>query len=503
MTSPISLVIRRIVDAGGLEELEAALVAMPVDELAALTFSWTHWARPNQRIPFDGTWKTWGAQCGRGFGKTMATVSHVVEEIEAGRAHRVALVGQSEQSTIDVLVTGETGILALSPPWLGADWESSSNVVRFANGAIATVFSAESPATLRGPQHDLAIATEIASWPKAHAEEALSNLILGLRLGRGRLVWDSTPRARSPLIAQMRGLHERDPGRHIIVTGSTEENVVNLAPGAVEEWRAQLGGTRKGREELDGEYIGADEDGMFRQAWIDRARRPLPSAFLRRIIAIDPATTARARSDSTGIIDLGRGADGQLHVLRDLSGKHRPEDWPALVVSAYVAGACDLVVCETNMGGTTWRALLTPAAAAEGLTLVELGPTETPRRQPRVFYFRPIHSRGTKADRATGAAAHVERGRVSFVPGLTILEQSLVDFDGRANRPDDRVDAFTSGVVELAGAELGAVTGHDPKSAFAGIELLAAAIDLPHATTRHNGTSLAHLLGNTYGRDGI
>ncbi|CAN5850085.1 terminase family protein [soil metagenome] len=471
MTSRIIQALRRIAvlpRAGAHVVLDSILDAFEPAQLAAANFDWSLWARPEQYISTQGPWLTRGACAGRGSGKTTSNVCHVLEEIDAGRARRVALVGQSEQSTIDILVTGATGILALCPPWLGAVWEPSSNVVRFANGAICTVYSAESPRTLRGPQFDLGLATEIAAWPAATAEEAMTNLMFSLRLGYARLLWDSTPKARSPLMRMMHELHARDPELHVLVTGRTDDNALHLAPGVVKELRRQHDGTRKGREELDGEFIGADEDGLFRQAWIDASRRPLPLTFTRRIIAIDPATTARARSDSTGIIELGQGADGQLHVLRDMSGKIRPETWPALVVDAYIAGACDLVVVETNMGGSTWRALLSPAAKERGLVLVELGPTEVPRRRDGIFNFRPIHSRGTKADRAQGAAAHVERGRVSFGPGLARLEESLSDFDGRANRPDDRVDAFTSGVYEIAGADLG-TAGADPRVAFKGI----------------------------------
>ena len=113
-----------------LERMFAGCVAT---ELAALFYDWSFWARPAQRIP-AGTWRSRGAMCGRGAGKTRSCVSYVIDEIAAGRARRVALVGPTETATEEVLVHGETGLLALAPFWMGADYKNGS--VRFGNGAI-------------------------------------------------------------------------------------------------------------------------------------------------------------------------------------------------------------------------------------------------------------------------------------------------------------------------------------------------------------------------------
>lgn len=456
-------------------------------ELAAANYDWQLWARPAQIVP-STAWSSFGVLSGRGWGKTITTVSHLIEEIAAGRVHRAALVGQSEQKTIEILVTGETGILALSPPWLGAEYEISSNLVRFANGATATIYTAAEPNGLRGPQHDMAIATEIASWPASTREETMSNLRLGLRLGRGQLLWDSTPRRRNPLVRERLALASKDPARHVVIRGRTEENAINLAPDVVAEWREQWGGTRTGAEELDGEYFDDSADALFRQAWIDGARRKMPSSLKRRIISVDPAITESKRSDSTGIVDLAVGVDGQIYVLANLSGKHRAEIWPDLIVAHYVTHGCDLVLAETNRGGSFIRAALAVACQARGLSLIELGPGEAPAGRAGVLYYRPYTSRGSKGTRAGAAAAVVERGRVSFVGDLGELETRLCDFDGTEGKIDDEVDAFVAGVVELA-----ALNGdnHDARIGFKGIKALSESLTTARVPRSNAATPLA------------
>lgn len=454
--SPVETLLRRLLPLGreaGHVALDAILDELPPSELAALLYAWPFWARPAQLVA-DGAWRTWGFLCGRGYGKTRASIEHVVAEVAAGRARRIALVGPNELKTIEITVTGESGLANVAPPWLGARWEPSTNTVRFANGAVATIYSAESPDNLRGPEHDLALATELSFWPAATRDEALSNLRRGLRLGRGQLVWDSTPRRRNPLIRKMLDEAKADPARYVIVRGASRENAANLAPGVVADWQREIGGTMRGREELEGEYIDDPDDALFRSAWIERSRRTMPSTLARRIIAVDPAISDRPGADATGIVEAGAGIDAQIYVLANLTGKYSAASWPELVVDRYIRNGCGLLLVERNRGGDTHRELVRHAARARGHELVEVGEGEAPPARAGVLYYRSLFARGQKAERAEGASALLERGRVSFVAGeLGDLEERLCTFDGRDGRPDDAVDAFVHAVVELG--ELG------------------------------------------------
>jgi phage terminase large subunit-like protein len=149
----------------------------------------------------------------------------------------------------DVLVEGESGILAVAPPWCRPIYESSKRRLTWPNGAIATTFSAEEPERLRGPQHDAAVCDELGSWAR---HETWDMLQFGLRLGRNpRCLVATTPRP----TRLIRELLARE-GRDVVVTrGSTYENRANLAPGFFDQVIRKYEGTRLGRQELLAEVL--------------------------------------------------------------------------------------------------------------------------------------------------------------------------------------------------------------------------------------------------------
>src|SRR6202008_1360843 len=101
-------------------------------------------------------------------------------KIAAGDAARVALVAPTAADARDVLVEGPSGILASCPRWSRPSYEPSKRRVTWPSGAIATLYSADEPERLRGPQHDLAAVDELGSWRRP---EAWDNLMFGLRRG--------------------------------------------------------------------------------------------------------------------------------------------------------------------------------------------------------------------------------------------------------------------------------------------------------------------------------
>jgi phage terminase large subunit-like protein len=127
---------------------------------AALENSWPAVARPNQLPPLGDWWQIWLLPAGRGFGKTRTLAEWVSEQAASGQASRVALVAATAADARDVLVEGESGILAVAPPQFQPIYEPSKRRLTWPNGAIATTFSAEEPDRLRGPQHDAAVCDE-------------------------------------------------------------------------------------------------------------------------------------------------------------------------------------------------------------------------------------------------------------------------------------------------------------------------------------------------------
>jgi predicted phage terminase large subunit-like protein len=263
-------------------------------ETLELFYDWETWARPNQLIPLDDdSWTNWLILAGRGWGKTRCGAEFVRYYVENGLASRVALVAEDAGDARDVMIEGESGILAISHPKCKPLFVPSKRRLEWPNGAIATIYSDNDPETLRGPQHDLYWCDELAKF--RNAEAMWSNLMFGLRLGqRPRGVVTTTPKP----IPIVRKLLE-DP-RTYVTTGTTHENFSNLAPSFKDEIIAQYEGTRLGRQELYAEVIDPEDYGIVRRPWFKLwgAEKPLPE-FLYIVQSYDCAYTEKTQNDPT------------------------------------------------------------------------------------------------------------------------------------------------------------------------------------------------------------
>lgn len=153
--------------ASGSQAREDAFVAsLTGPELRALPYLFDFWALPHQ-LPPGGDWKTWVIMGGRGAGKTRAGAEWVRSQVEGatprdpGRASRLAIVAETYNQARDVMVFGESGIMACTPPDRIPKWNASERALRWPNGAEARIYSASDPEALRGPQFDAAWADEI------------------------------------------------------------------------------------------------------------------------------------------------------------------------------------------------------------------------------------------------------------------------------------------------------------------------------------------------------
>jgi len=406
-------------------KLRARPRTAPTDQPApedAARYDWPAVARPNQIAP-DGDWRTWLLLAGRGFGKTRTGAEHVRAEVEAGRARRVALVAPTAADARDVMVEGESGILAISPPWCEPRYEPSKRRLTWPNGAIATLYSADEPRRLRGPQHDLAWADELAAWQRP---EAWDQLMFGLRLGADpHVVVTTTPRPTRVI----RDLIS-DATTHV-TRGSTYDNAANLAEAFLEQIVRKYEGTRLGRQELYAEVLDDVPGALWTRAMLEDAQHtgPVPD-LVRVVVAIDPAVTSGEDSDETGIIVAGLDTDGHAYVLADRTCRMSPDGWARRAVTAFDEFEADRIVAEVNNGGDLVEATI-----------------RTVRRD--VPYLKVHASRG-KRIRAEPIAALYEQGRVRHAPGLTALEDQMLTFlpEGNEGSPD-RVDALVWALTEL------------------------------------------------------
>lgn len=108
-------------------------------------------SRSEQRAPAEADWDNWVLIAGRGFGKTRTGAEWSIQQ--ARMYPRGALVGATAADTRDILVEGESGIMACAPTAFRPLYEPSKRRLTFPNGSVATLYSADEPDRLRGPQH--------------------------------------------------------------------------------------------------------------------------------------------------------------------------------------------------------------------------------------------------------------------------------------------------------------------------------------------------------------
>ncbi len=101
-------------------------LATTPEEALALEYHWPFWARPAQ-LPPSGDWTGWLILAGRGFGKTRTAMEWARKRAEKMPGCRGALVGRTAADVRDVLVEGESGILAVSPPWFMPVYEPKAS----------------------------------------------------------------------------------------------------------------------------------------------------------------------------------------------------------------------------------------------------------------------------------------------------------------------------------------------------------------------------------------
>jgi predicted phage terminase large subunit-like protein len=409
---------------------------------AALSTSWRVQSRNEQREPSGDWWSTWLILAGRGWGKTRTGTEWVHGHAVAGTASRIAICAPTFADLRDVLIEGPSGLLSIASNSTRPTWEPSKNRLTWPNGAQASVFSAEEPERLRGPQHDLAFCDELAAWKYP---EALDMLNFGLRVGaRPRKLITTTPKPTKQLKAII-----ADPTT-VITRGKTLDNAKNLAPQFISGIMAKYAGTRLGRQEIDGELLSDTPGALWQLDWLDRDRvEAMPFSGLERVVvAIDPAVTSGEDADETGIIVAGV-ANGHAYVLEDLSGRYQPHEWARRAVAAYRRHRADRIIAERNNGGEM----------VEG-TVRMVDPNAS---------FKAVHASRGKVTRAEPVSALYEQGRVHHVGSFSQLEDQMCaftsDFDrSRAGYSPDRVDALVWALSELV------LEAEGPRLIFPGID---------------------------------
>src|SRR5690606_41762790 len=112
-------------------------------------FCWPRWARREQRPP-PGDWTTWLLLGGRGSGKTRAGAEWV-RRLARRKISPIALVGETMTEAVDVMVRGDSGLLAVHPDHERPVLKGRNRLV-WPNGTEAMILTATDPERFRGPQ---------------------------------------------------------------------------------------------------------------------------------------------------------------------------------------------------------------------------------------------------------------------------------------------------------------------------------------------------------------
>src|ERR1035441_9630018 len=311
-------------------------------EVSSLLYDWKFWARPAQLAP-QSIWSTWLILAGRGFGKSRSGAEWVRGKVESGQCKRLALVARTAADVRDVVVEGESGILAISPPWNRPEYEPSKRRLTWPNGAIATTFSADEPESLRGPQHDGLWADEVGSWKYP---ETWDMAMFGLRLGNDPRACVTTTPKPTKLLRDLIA----DPNT-IVTRGSTYDNRANLAPAFFTSIIRKYEGTRLGRQELLAEMLEDTPGALWTSALLDKYRVKVAPELKRIVVALDPSIENTADSDEAGIVVAGLGVDDHGYLLSDVSVKGTPDTWGRRAIDAYKLWRADKLIGEKNQGG--------------------------------------------------------------------------------------------------------------------------------------------------------
>jgi phage terminase large subunit-like protein len=416
------------------DERALALAGMDAD---ALLWDWSVWGRPEQFCPEGIDWNVWLVLAGRGFGKTRLASEWVREQAKYTTTgqRRFALVARTAADVRDVIVEGESGIMNVSPPSEKPLYEPSKRRLTWPNGNTATLFTADEPDSLRGPQFTHAWGDEIAAWrqtPDAAGMTAFDNLRVGTRLGANpQMVVTTTPK-RVPLLYKL--LEEADKSGIVKITrGSTLDNAGNLSGAYLDTMLGVYAGTSLAKQELYGEMLDNVEGALWTEEMIERNRHNIyPPSTPLRVIGVDPSVAENPR-DECGIVVVSSTADRDLYkreawVVEDASVLGSPSVWAQKVVEMARKWGCP-VVAEVNQGG---------ALVKNAIHTID----------PNVKVLE-VHSKYGKALRAEPITLAYEQGRVHHVGYLSDLESQMYSWIPGEGKSPDRVDALVHALTAL------------------------------------------------------
>lgn len=416
------------------KELEAYLTALTATERRTVSLALCRPALLPHQVAPHGTWEVWLMMAGRGAGKTQAASvwfdQHMTgppcdDRLPGG--HLGLIVAPTQADAVAACYEGPSGLKYLNPTTKIATTREGT-IVQWPSGAKALMLGAHSPDDVdrfRASGNRCVLwAEELAAWRKL--QDAWDVVAFGLRTVGGappRIVASTTPRNK-PVIKAL-----RDDPATVVTTAGTKDNP-HLNAERRRALYAKYGGTRLGRQELEGELIEDIEGALWSTDNLDLYRvEALPCDAVVKVIGVDP-TGGRAEC---GIIAAAKGRDGHFYVTADYSlERPSPASWGAQVVDAYATEMADRVAVERNYGGDMVRHVVLTSAGGESIRV------------------KDVNAARGKAVRAEPVANLFTQGRAHIVGYLPELEAQMTTWvaDSGETSPD-RMDAMVWAVTEM------------------------------------------------------
>jgi len=261
---------------------------------------WLSIANKHQITPGGDWWDIWLLLAGRGAGKTRCAAEWTWWEAWSQPGTRWLVSAPTGGDVRDVCFEGESGLIAVMPHILIADYIKSLNEIKLVNGSIIKGIPAFEPSRFRGPQFHGGWLDELAAWD--YLDDAWNMLQFGMRLGKHpRIIATTTPKPK-PLIVD---LVNRDGDDVCYTSASTYDNIKNLAP-SFQKQILQYEGTTLGRQEIHAEIIDPEEAGIVKRDWFKLwpHEKPLPR-FEYIVQSYDIATSDKTKNDPTACVVFG------------------------------------------------------------------------------------------------------------------------------------------------------------------------------------------------------
>ena len=184
------------------------------------------------------------------------------------------------------------------------------------------------------------------------------------------------------------------------------------------------------RQEIEAEDMEEATGSLWNRQDIDAARVRQAPDLERIIIGVDPP----GGGTECGIVAVGKGVDGDLYVLADVSLRASPDQWAKTVVFLYEELEADRIVGEGNYGGDMVEHVIRSAAQDNQISIS----------------FGLVHASRGKAIRAEPISAKYEQGRVHHVGNLSKLEDEMCMWvPGVSARSPNRIDAMVWAATQL------------------------------------------------------